>query len=585
MTDHDPLEGRIARLERRLDQLEWQQRMLDRRLATVENSIVFRMLRRVGARVAASPLRGLLAGLIPPAADAYSAWLETLPAQPQPVPAACPRFSLLLAAPPDSPGEWREELIASVRGQSYPHWELWIAGDSGAVNRLAPGDARIHVHPENTGLLEAVNQAAALAGGDYLIVLGPDGRLDSDALAWLAAAAPADLLYTDEDRLDARGRRISPLFKPDWSPDLLLSCMYLGSLVAVSSAAWHRAGGLRAKCEDAALYDLTLRITDGPAVVRHVPRVLHHRHGPAAPLLHGRLAVEDALGRRGLNARVEDTGTPGGWQLRWPSTGALASLIICSRSPRLLKQCLRALQDRAAYPRYEVIVVQHLGGEDAELRAVIQRYGALCVPYAGPFDFARMNNLGARAASGDVLVFLNDDVEPLEGSWLDRLAAQAQRPDVGAAGARLLYPSGRLQHAGVVVGLGDGCGHPGRAAAPPPYWPWLNATRDVAAVTGACLAIRASLFRELGGFSEEFPVNYNDVDLCLRARQAGYRIVYDHAALLRHRECQTRRAGVAFEERRRWYGRWNEIIEHGDPYYNPHLTRAYEDLSLRSPQQ
>ena len=200
----------------------------------------------------------------------------------------------------------------------------------------------------------------------------------------------------------------------------------------------------------------------------------------------------------------------------------------------------------------------------------------------GPFNFSRMNNLGARTATGEVLVFLNDDVTPLEPSWLERLVAQAQRPDVGIAGARLLYPSGALQHAGVAIGITDGCGHLGRGTFTPRYWPWLALTRDVAAVTGACLATRAALFRELDGFAEQFPVNYNDTDLCLRVRQAGYRVVYESGAVLRHTECQSRRGVVTLAERERWYDRWAEFIEAGDPFYTPHLTREREDLSLRS---
>jgi GT2 family glycosyltransferase len=229
-----------------------------------------------------------------------------------------------------------------------------------------------------------------------------------------------------------------------------------------------------------------------------------------------------------------------------------------------------------------VIVVQHCGQNDAAMKRIIDRFGARQVAYSGSFHFSRMNNLGAKATAGEILVFLNDDVEPLEASWLERLVAQIQRPEIGVVGARLLYPSGALQHAGVAIAIGDGCGHIGRGSFDAPYWPWLNMTRDVAAVTGACLVIRRTLFDSIDGFSERFPVNYNDVDLCLRVRESGYRVILESAAILRHYECQSRRGEVGVQERELWYELWRDTINAGDPFYNLHLTSEREDLSLRS---
>jgi GT2 family glycosyltransferase len=191
-----------------------------------------------------------------------------------------------------------------------------------------------------------------------------------------------------------------------------------------------------------------------------------------------------------------------------------------------------------------------------------------------------MNNLGAAHATGSVLVFLNDDIEPLTPEWLGALLSHVERRRVGVAGAKLLYPSGAIQHAGIVVGIMDGVGHPGRHLFAAPHWNWLSFTRNVSAVTGACLAIRAELFSTLGGFNEAFPVNYNDADLCLRARQAGYDIVFEPAAVLRHDECRTRQPGVRLEEREKWEERWAAWIERGDPFYSPYLSRAREDASL-----
>jgi len=242
------------------------------------------------------------------------------------------------------------------------------------------------------------------------------------------------------------------------------------------------------------------------------------------------------------------------------------------------------MAQQTSYPLREVIVVQHLDGNPGALQAVISRYRAERVAYSGRFHFSRMNNLGAGAAKGTILVFLNDDTELLDSSWLERLVAQVERPDVGIAGARLLYPSGTLQHGGVAIGVGVGCAHIGRnTSTAAPHWPWLDLTRDVSAVTGACLAIRTSVFHELGGFAEAFPANYNDIDLCLRARDAGFRVIYEAGAVLRHHECQSRRGVVTFAERNLWYDRWAANIRAGDPFYSPNLSRQHEDLSLRSP--
>jgi GT2 family glycosyltransferase len=235
----------------------------------------------------------------------------------------------------------------------------------------------------------------------------------------------------------------------------------------------------------------------------------------------------------------------------------------------LAKRVVRAIDRTTAYRNYEIIVVEH----GVHTGLTVAR-----VPYSGPFNFAAMNNLGAGKASGAILVFLNDDVEPLDAGWLTALVAHAERPDVGVVGARLLYPSGAIQHAGMAIGVMEGTGHPYRGTFASAWWHWLPFTRNVAAVTGACLAIRRTVFDELGGFDEAFPVNYNDADLCLRARAAGYEVIYEPGAVLRHEECRTRTRGIHFKETDLWEERWGGWV---DPFYSPHLARTREDASLR----
>lgn len=597
----DPLEKRLAQVEQRLKQLENNLRIADAHIAALEDSVVFRILRRAGrpfldakayaARwLSRSPFRSLQARFFSPVQRSDATWIEPVFTQPLPALDTSPRFSILMQVSQPR-REWFEDAIASIRTQTYPFWELCICYDPSSPGRgeyltaVERSDQRIHTvqAPPDGDVSAAWNQAATISTGDYLLVLHDSDRLAADALFRLAAAGPAEIVYTDEDRLDDAGRHIDPVFKPDWSPDLLLSCMYIGHLMAVSRLAWEQSGGFRGGYDGAEDYDLALRVTDRAVTVKHVPRVLYHRRDPE-PLgaKAGRRALEDALLRRGMSGQVEAGPRADVYRVRWnPRRSTLASLIVCSRSPRLLKQCLQSVAARTTYPNREIIVVQHLGHEDSALQREIDRHAAKRVPYTGAFHFSRMNNLGAEAAAGSVLVFLNDDTEPLDDSWLERLVGQLERPDVGVVGARLLYPLGTLQHAGVAVGIGDGCGHIGRGAFSARYWPWLELTREVAAVTGACLAIRSSLFRELGGFADEFPANYNDTDLCLRVWAAGYRVIYDPAIVLKHYEGKTRHGTVTLEERETWYQRWASVIDAGDPFYSPHLTREREDLSLR----
>jgi len=552
----------------------------------------------VGGRSAVDPVDYFLTALAqPPDSVLYSWWLRREGQILPPTPIQRPIFTVLLeASHPKSP--WLDDAIASLRAQTYPHWELFVCRDGAeeaasggdSLDRAAAADSRIRLTsiPDGQTFGSALNRLAAAANGQYLVLFGQQDRMAPNALQWLATAAPADLIYGDEDRLEQAGGRTAPVFKPDWSPDLLLSCRYTGGVFAISRAAWDAAGG-GSRCFDRAKeYDLLLRVTAPGVVVRRVPHILVSRRisqGVQDSSAERQCLVNELL-RRGASAEVEDGPVPGTFRPRWQIRGnSRVSVIICSRSASLLDRCLSALARQTDYPIEEMIVVQHVREKTGDLEVVTARHKARGIAYSGSFHFSRMNNVGAGAAKGEVLLFLNDDTEPLDRSWLGRLVGQVEREDVGISGARLLYPSGSLQHAGVAIGIGDGCGHPGRNfLAAPRHWPWLDLSRDVSAVTGACLAIRAEVFREVGGFAEEFPVNYNDIDLCLRVRQAGYRVVYESGAVLRHYECQTRRHGVITDaERALWRERWGHALTAGDPFYSPNLTRECEDLSYASP--
>ena len=377
----------------------------------------------------------------------------------------------------------------------------------------------------------------------YVVHREGEVELEPSALAHVCAFLeqnPCDLVYADEGYLDQAGAPVRPGFKPDWSPELLLNYMYLGRFLVFRREVYERVQGR-------ALGEALLDLASHGLRVGHVRRVLSHSREVAG---------------------VSAPRTAGGM--------GKVSVVIPTRNAALLRECVRPLRD------VEIIVAHHLRGdsEDEAIGQVVRQVGAIVAPYSGVFNFAAMNNRAARKASGDVLLFLNDDVAATQREWIESMCSLLARDGVGIVGARLLYPNGTIQHAGMVVGMGDGAGHPGRFQTGSPHWQWINHTRNVSAVTGACLAIHRRVFEQLGGFDEAFPRNYNDVDLCLRAGDAGYRVVLDNTAVLTHKEASTRKAGTTIEERVLFREKWGARLDECDPYFTPHLRRDEEDLSL-----
>jgi GT2 family glycosyltransferase len=614
------LEDALARMEASEKQSVRHYSELERRLLDIENSRFLRTLQwpgrflgdwkgRLGQLLLHSPLHPLYLKLVNPhfAEDRYRQWVESELPPDEPQLARSPLISLIL--PVHNPRrDWLEAAVASAVNQTYGCWQLCVCDDASQPNWVAEyftaqssGEPRIRFarSSERLGISGALNRAAGLASGEYAGFLDQDDVLAPHALGCVAAAVQdgqADLLYSDEDYIDGQGRRVQPIFKPAFSPDLLRCGMYMGHLLVVRTAKLRQLGGFRTECDGSQDYDLALRLTAerplGPSAIRHIPRVLYHwrqhpdstaQHAAAKPYTQaaGLRALSEAVAKRDAQAVVTPGAFANTYRVRWSiPAGLKASLIICSRDAKLLTRCLDAIARHTASANRELVIVQHRTGDIASLDQLLNSCDCVRVPYTGPFNFAAMNNLGASHAKGDVLVFLNDDVEPLDPEWLNALLAHANRSEVAAVGAKLVYPSGAIQHTGMVIGIMEGAGHLHRNTFGSPYWNWLPFARNVCAVTGACLAIRRSVFEELDGFDESFPVNYNDVDLCLRARQAGYQVIVDPAALLRHYECQSRQAGVRLEERYLFEQRWAAWLERGDPFYSPYLRRTLEDAGL-----
>lgn len=535
--------------------------------------------------------------------------------------AAAPRFSLLMIAAFTRP-DLLEETVRSLSTQLYPKWELCIACAHNlprmvrsTIARIAatfPGVRLVDAGPES-GIGDLWRTALEAAGGDVVAFLDAGDRLAETALYEMAAAlgrAPGlDLLYSDEDSIAEDGARSEPLFKPGWSPDALLTGDVVGQLAVMRRARVLAVGGIRADAGGQARYDLLLRLAHGlPAsAIAHVPDVLFHRGrqpGRKLPFPRSRATtshpevvhvVARHLRETGRAVEVADVYIGGDvWpRVRYPRPADLprvSVLIPTCDQPELLAACVSGLLERTAYPDIEILIADN-GSETAaalELFRRLARDSRVRVETIDmPFNWSALNNRLAALATGDILVLMNDDVAVIEPDWLDEIVRQISRDEVGIVGARLLYPDGTLQHGGMVLSE-MAATHVLRSAREeePGYLGQLALTRDLSAVTGACLAIRRTLFAELGGADESFDHTCNDVDLCLRARAAGSRVVWTPHAVLSHVDGATRGHDKTMEQLTRfWHDlsrlheRWGEAMDF-DPFLNANLVATDHNLVL-----
>ncbi len=553
-------------------------------------------------------------------ADPYRAWCRMYDRQDEGAAAARraalqrrPLISVVMAVHNTAP-QWLDRAIRSVELQTYPHWELCIADDASerpetrrVLATAADRDPRIRVftRPARGHIAAASNSALSLARGEFVALLDHDDELAPSALLEVAAVLDphpdADIIYSDEDKIDARGRRFDPYFKSGWNPDLLLSQNAVSHLGVFRRDLVRRIGGFREGFEGSQDHDLALRASEAtaPSRIHHIPRVLYHWRviegstaggASAKPYAWdaGARAIAEALKRRGEPGRVLPAVGGAFYRVKrdLPGPAPHVSVIIPTRDRAdLLRDCLEGVLDRTAYPSLDVIVIDHESREPATLALLdaLRARGGTVLPARGDFNFAAMNNEAARQARGDILVFLNNDVRIDRDDWLAELVAQAVRPEVGAVGGRLLYADGRVQHAGIVLGMGGVAGHVHRLAHPGDagYFGRALLIQDMAAVTAACMAVRRSVFAEVGGFDAgNLPVAFNDVDICLRIRERGYRVVWTPYAELFHLESVTRGDDLTGERRARFQReadhmrrRWGPALD-DDPFWNPNLTLA-----------
>lgn len=529
-----------------------------------------------------------------------------------------PRFSIVM--PVYNPEQTQfAEAVASVMAQTYPHWELCICDDASTepevwtqISELAEREPRLRVQRlvVNGGIAHASAAALAQATSDYVAFLDQDDTLARWALDRIARALRqypgAALLYSDEDKIDELGQRCEPHFKPAWNPDLLHSINYFGHLLVIRRDVIEAAGGFRAGYDGSQDYDLALRCVSlvSPEHIIHVPGVLYHwrkSHGSTSQVLGAKVSAHPS-GIAALTEHMESVGAhvsdgpfPTSYRVRYPmpSPAPHVSIMIPTRDGGdALERCLDSILRRTLYSSYEVLIIDNQCA-DPQTLSLLARYQldrrVRVIRYDAPFNFSAVNNFGAREASGDVLLMLNDDVEVLTGDWLNEMVPRLYQPGVGAVGAKLMYPDGRIQHAGVILGIGGVAGHSHK------YYPRhhlgyfgrLVLPQTVSAVTGACLLVKKADYLAVGGLDEvNLAVAFNDVDFCLRLAERKLRTVWTPYAELLHFESLSRGQDDTPEKRARFIGevqymktRWRDLLLH-DRSYNPCLTLEHEDLSL-----
>jgi glycosyltransferase involved in cell wall biosynthesis len=504
--------------------------------------------------------------------------------------------------------------IDSVRSQIYENWELCIADDASTdesvartLKQYATADSRIKItfRERNGHIAACSNSALELATGEWVALLDQDDLLPEHALAVVAATIAeypqAGLIYSDEDKIDESGARCLPFFKPDWNPELLLGQNYISHLGIYRRTLVVEIGGFREGYDGSQDHDLALRCTEKlrPTQIRHIPRVLYHWRmveGSAAALAEAkpyapeaaRRAIADHLQRKNVGGKVVACPENREWYrviYDLPSPWPLVSIVIPTRDHvTLLQRCLTSIREKTDYAPIEIVIVDNGSTEPethAFLRDLARDSNVHILTEPGEFNFSRLINRGARAARGQILAFVNNDVETEKSGWLREMVSHAVRPEVGAVGARLWYPDGRLQHAGVVLGLHGVAGHAFQHFLAQPVAP-MNRTfvlaQNYSAVTAACMVLRKTTFYDLGGFDENLPSNSNDVDFCLRAYEAGLQIVWTPYADLIHHESASRGRDFGSAQRAQvlremayMLEKWGEQLRR-DPFYSPNLS-------------
>ncbi len=500
------------------------------------------------------------------------------------------------------PPDILRQTIDSVLAQTYDNWELCLVNGSpdatevrAVLDEYAQQDARVRVThlPENLGIAGNTNVALEMARGEFVQFLDHDDMLAPNALyeavRRLNQNPATEIVYYDEDKLSEDGRqRRDPFFKPDWSPELLISVNYLTHALMRRSLVLE-AGKLDPEMDGTQDWDLVLRCIERTDNIEHISTVLYHwrqvqgstagEFGAKSWVFERQLrAVANHLRRVGIDQAATSFAAPGYLRAIWPVSGAKVSIIIPTREKvDLLRKCITSITEITDYPAYEFVVVDNGSVEQQTLRYYEQlRHNSRVrmVEYLEHFNYSKANNLGAQHASGDIFLFLNNDIEALDADWLEEMVRWAERPEVGIVGAKLLYPDRTVQHAGVVIGMEGHASHVFWGATERQGGPFgsVDWYRNYSAVTGACMMMRREVFELLGGFDETYILAFSDIEICLRAINNGYRVVYTPYARLIHHEGKSRGNHIPKNDIQVGAEHFISFVEVGDPYFNPNLS-------------
>ncbi len=520
-----------------------------------------------------------------------------------------------------TPEKYLAEMIESVRSQTYGNWELCLSDGSGenspieqVLKQYEEKDHRIRVvyNKEPLQISDNTNEALKITTGDYIAFADHDDMLAPDALyecvKVLNQDSDTEIIYTDEDKVDMNGRdNFMPNFKSDFNLDMLRCTNYICHLFVVKRNIYEAAGMLNSEYDGAQDYDFVLRCIERSSRIKHIPKILYHwrahkdstAENPESKnyaYAAGRKAIQAHYDRTGIQADAYETEYKGFYRSKYRITEQpLISVIIPNKDHIAdLEKCIASLEERNTYKNLELVIVENNSEQEetfAYYKKLEEKNPKVKVVYweGKEFNYSSINNFGVEQASGEYLLFLNNDTELVNMDCIEELLGYCQRSDVGAVGARMYYEDGTIQHAGVIIGLGGVAGHAFSRASheDPGYFGRIIIAQNYNAVTAACMLTKKPVFHEVGGFDEKFAVAFNDVDLCLRIRKAGYLIVYNPYAELNHYESKSRGYEDTPEKVKRFNSeiglfekRWKNILNNGDPYYNPNLTLEEGNFGL-----
>jgi len=500
-----------------------------------------------------------------------------------------------------------DDLLKTLDGlnaQTYHNWEAHLAIDDRFANELGNKptfkDSRLHHHEINTDRehVDPVSIALEKASGEYVICVDigdrPAPNLLAEIIKAISISPEHDIVYYDEDMLAPDGEtRQDPFFKPDWSPDLMLSTNYL------THAAFRRILIDEIINQESLMEpdfgDLNFHCIERTTHIYHIPKVLYHNGQPdrtgyagSSQVYHSR-RVKGHLQRRGVKDASTFISEFGQMKVSWPVDESLVSIIIPTKDHvELLQTCVSSIKKLTAFKNYEIILVDS-GSEERDTHryyAQIEHDPSISIVIYEPGDAFNFNialNTGASHAQGEILLFLNNDTEVIHHDWLEEIVRWANRAEIGVVGAKLIYPDGTIQHAGIVVGLEGHASHVFSGMREGSSGPFGSVEwyRNYSAVTGACMALRRDVFDQIGGFSEEYSLVFSDVEICLRVMEAGYRNVYTPYAKLIHHEGKSRARFMPYEDLQLGYSHFKDLVENGDPYYNPNLSYAVRKPTLK----